>query len=91
MTEKERIREEAAKTIFLQEFIGTAPPDWDKQPEDIKEYWRGEADQILAIDGIEIRADDQSFPTIDWRPHRQNTMNEILVAAGFVKCLPREK
>ena len=53
------------------------------------------ADQILAIDGIEIRADDQSLPNNPHSPmvdRKFGTFGEgqdSMLKAGFIKVIPK--
>jgi len=63
MEEYERVRERIAKWLWCQE-AGYAWGDDvvdDYETDLAKKTYRRKADQILALDGIEIRADDQTI------------------------------
>ena len=53
------------------------------------------ADQILAIKGIRIEADDQSLPTYNGKTfmggEKAKFFIKALNKAGWVKCLPKEE
>ena len=100
--EYDSVREQIAKTLFKQNFIGLEPTEWDKQLETIKYYWRAQADQILKTEGIRIEAADKSLSlhrihalfacAVLSNPNSiQKRVQEILDEAGFVKCLPKPK
>jgi hypothetical protein len=89
---KEQIREKIASSIALSGLCEWT--NWDTLPQVYKdEVFYPLADQILAIDGIEIKSDDQSLPTIhetgnyieDLGLLHQEYKNE-----GFIKCERRE-
>ena len=63
---------------------------------DTQERWREKADQILAIKGIRIEAEDQSRPQAEgfgydehWEGY--DLCEELMRKAGFVKVLPEKE
>lgn len=90
MTEEE-IREEIARQLYLLSGFTLGDSTWEQLGR--KEHWYMRADQILAIEGIRIEAENQELP-LDIRYTRESgdwyIINKIL-SAGFVKCLPKER
>ena len=108
MTEYERIRKEIGKTLIFP----CNESDWKacNNPKKWEEGYCMEKDcrdcitgQILSLDGIEIRATDQSLPE---NPHTKNLnpkgqgrdrtsiygqAQETMLKAGFIKVEPKRK
>jgi hypothetical protein len=93
-TEYERIREQIAQII--KSAVGRTNPDESYfKPISIREA----ANQILSLDGIEIKSDDQSLPESPYSPPLDTTQiiwDEIVVAsqqdmrkADFIKVIPK--
>jgi hypothetical protein len=88
---KEQIREKIAGIL-----------GWESSLYNLKK-----ADEILALDGIEIKSDDQSLPEITEEKPQLGTIGETLylkqevklkrqtqrdmLKAGFIKCLPKRR
>ena len=99
MTEYERVREQIAKLLLQQEFNmddDMANEEWQRIDEQDREDWQKDADQILSLDGICIKSDDQSLPDIKtwwdstvWRNAYQQAQQDML-AQNWVKCLKKE-
>ena len=89
MTEYERVREQIAESICVLIFDKKRPsliPMWEQM-------LKG-ADQILSLNGIEIRADDQNLPEIiasDISPRRVRLWQQDMLKAGFIKVAPKEE
>ena len=100
MTEYERRREEIAKLLCSEDGW-----DWEQINEEYRHLgdsiarstYRGIAAQILSLNGIEIRADDQSLPKgLTARlnlPDKEHYIygEEALSQAGFIKVAPKEE
>ena len=92
MTEYERKREEIAKMIW---YWNHTVISWEMAWDWGKDAHRERADQILSLDGIEIRADDQSLPdNLAW--HKEDREFEAycaghndMLGVGFVKVIPK--
>lgn len=84
MSEYERLREEIAKVLF---YAGMA--------EDSAETLGNDADEILSLNGICIKADDQGLPPNPYgAPKNQEVFQRAIsdfVKAGFVKVAPKPK
>jgi hypothetical protein len=88
---KEQIREKIASSIALSGLCEWT--NWDTLPQVYKdEVFYPLADQILAIDGIEIKSDDQSLPENNYEYSRHGAhavyqeAQQHLIEAGFIKC-----
>jgi len=102
MTEYERIRERIAKLLLQQEFNmddDMANEEWQRIDEQDREDWQKDADQILSLDGICIKSDDQSLPEIpefqydkeEHRPYlKRGAINYSKMLVGWVKCRKKE-
>lgn len=85
MTEYERAQQRVARKLMEQGFF--------QQSNYVKRNHMEMADQILSLDGIEIRADDESLPSV------RNAVNksyndymlgqEDMLKAGFVKVISK--
>jgi len=95
MNKIERVREKIADRLY-QQYRGDVVPY--KPLKDADNDWQREfnvrAAEIMRIDGIEVRADDQSLPENDWW-HKYETLFEAYCAgrndmlkAGFKKVEP---
>jgi hypothetical protein len=100
---REEVREKIAH--WLQEHTHYAGNlKWEDFDEDAKEGFRCQADQILAIEGIRIEAENQDLPSYDlpdkplaksewWSGYATGHIEgkEAMLKADFVKCLPRQE
>ena len=79
MTEYERVKEEIAKLVW----------DFDDK---LGIDYRALGNAILSLDGIEIRAADQSYPEIPRKDiaHIIMERDTMLREAGFIKVIPKE-
>ena len=100
MNNTEKVREQIAKTVgewtWKDNFDGIYVTESDRT------RCRKVANQILAIPGLRVEADDQSLPEtlIDELEYGESTCTDFrwgvaaaqkdMLTAGFVKCEPRE-
>jgi hypothetical protein len=98
---KEQIREKIAEKLYriagyTEDFETTFPNKaWHNLNTETKERWYVKADQILAIDGLEIKSDDQSLPENPYLDEPNGYVYEegqqTMLKAGFIKCLPKRR
>ena len=105
MTEYKRVREEVAKWVFLP-LCGVPDEidiEWDFCGENMQQNCRYIAGQILSLNGIEIKSDDQSLPETPQFPNCQlanvccipliskyQLAQQDMLKAGFIKVAPKE-
>ena len=67
--------------------------EWEKLPDDLKEWYLQIAYRILSLPGIRIEAEDQTLPENPYCGVDQfAAFNKGLISmADRVKCLPKEK
>ena len=89
MSEYKRVREEIAQKLHSDfgatcGYSGTEGYTWKRIPQNERDRWLEEADQILSLKGIEIRADSQEPFTKGY-----SADVEQMLKVGFVKVIPK--
>ena len=102
MTEYERVREQIATSLYEQHHprIYDTFGELEKDFHNSAEVIRGQADAILSIEGICIKADNQSLPELpefyeDWGGECGQTgyvrSRYDMLEAGFIKVVSNAK
>ena len=98
MTEYERVREQALLTdeeilVVIENAPKPCPMEFKDEPK-IKAVAQAQLDKALKTDGIEIKSDDQSLPTI-YKPNvyteTMRMTERAMLKAGFIKVAPKEE
>ena len=87
--EEERVREKIARHLWVNMHLASEP--WGKAWDWVRGVYLEYTDQILAIKGIRIEADDQSLPANIYDDNQYGIAQQDMLKAGFVKVLPKKE